>query len=103
MDETERAKASTTMADGFNAAVKPKLYTKKPVTITALLYTGHNTDAVLDFIGAESSFVDRGGSIVIKTLEGDIRASIGDYIICGIQGEFYPCKPDIFKDSYDAY
>lgn len=39
--------------------------------------------------------------LLVKTLEGVMRADQGDWIIKGIQGEFYPCKPDIFKDSYD--
>lgn len=37
----------------------------------------------------------------IETLEGTMRASIGDYIICGVKGEFYPCKPDIFEMTYE--
>ena len=39
--------------------------------------------------------------MVIETLEGDMTANVGDYIIKGVQGEFYPCKPDIFKQTYD--
>ena len=41
------------------------------------------------------------GGLVIKTLEGEHVASIGDYIIKGVAGEFYPCKPDIFAKTYD--
>ena len=41
------------------------------------------------------------GELVIRTLEGDMRASYGDYIIRGVQGEFYPCKPDIFEATYE--
>lgn len=40
-------------------------------------------------------------SAVIKTLEGDMTALVGDYIIKGVNGEFYPCKPDIFKKTYE--
>ena len=40
--------------------------------------------------------------IVIHTLEGDMKASIGDYIITGVNGEKYPCKPDIFEKTYEA-
>ena len=40
--------------------------------------------------------------ILIPTLEGDMRASPGDWIIQGVQGEFYPCKPDIFEETYEA-
>lgn len=42
-----------------------------------------------------------GMDLVIKTIEGAMRANIGDYIIKGIHGEYYPCKPDIFKESYE--
>ena len=41
------------------------------------------------------------GSLIIKTLEGDMKANIGDYIIKGINGEYYPCKPDIFEKTYE--
>lgn len=37
----------------------------------------------------------------IETLEGTMKANVGDYIICGLSGELYPCKPDIFKKSYE--
>ena len=42
------------------------------------------------------------GFLVIRTLEGDMEISLGDYLIQGVQGEFYPCKPDIFEASYEA-
>lgn len=42
------------------------------------------------------------GELYIKTLEGDHHASVGDYIIRGVAGEFYPCKPDIFARTYEA-
>ena len=38
---------------------------------------------------------------LIETLEGTMQASVGDYIICGVKGEFYPCKPDIFEMTYE--
>ena len=41
------------------------------------------------------------GDLMIRTLEGDMRADDGDWLIKGIKGEFYPCKPDIFEESYD--
>lgn len=41
------------------------------------------------------------GALMIRTLEGDMRVTYGDYIIRGIQGEFYPCKPDIFAQTYE--
>lgn len=39
--------------------------------------------------------------VIIKTLEGDMKASVGDYIITGVNGEQYPCKPDIFEKTYE--
>lgn len=42
------------------------------------------------------------GDFMIRTLEGDMRATYGDYVIRGVKGEFYPCKPDIFEATYDA-
>lgn len=41
------------------------------------------------------------GEFMIRTLEGDMRVAYGDWIIRGVQGEFYPCKPDIFKQTYE--
>lgn len=41
------------------------------------------------------------GNLIIKTLEGELIASIGDYVVKGIAGEFYPCKPDIFEQTYE--
>ncbi|MFI7113978.1 hypothetical protein ACIBK9_47210 [Nonomuraea sp. NPDC050227] len=42
------------------------------------------------------------GQIVIRTLEGDMKVSPGDYVIRGVAGEFYPCKPDVFAETYEA-
>ena len=42
-----------------------------------------------------------GDGLVIETLEGDMRADVGDWVICGVQGELYPCKPDIFAATYE--
>ena len=77
-------------------------YTKKPVEIDAwkLDFNYHCIDALLEIMGGKSR---RGidGSILIQTLEGEMRAVTGDYIIKGVKGEFYPCKPDIFELTYD--
>lgn len=77
----------------------PKKYVKKPILIEAVQYTGKNQDEIADFYpqvcGAFSS-----DCIFITTLEGTMSADVGDYIIKGIKGEFYPCKPDIFEASY---
>ena len=86
-------------------------YRKRPVVIEAIQYTGRNRDEILDFIGDafdsyrqrsyEQSTGNRGRILFIKTLEGVMEASVGDFIIRGIDGEFYPCKPDIFKKTYE--
>jgi len=82
-------------------------YRKKPVVIEAVQYEGtpESVNAVRDFVGDSLIFVDtvnRSGYYAIKTLEGIMRIETGDYVIRGVKGEFYPCKPDIFKATYDA-
>lgn len=74
--------------------------TKKPVEIEAILWSGENFPEILEFTEFTSGICKQRG-LVIDTLEGDMIASVGDYIIKGVQGEFYPCKPDIFKATYD--
>lgn len=75
-----------------------KKYTKKPIPVEAMQWNGDNQDEVLNFIGESAEI--RGGSLYIKTLEGDMLATIGSYIIKGVNGEFYPCKEDIFEKTY---
>lgn len=75
-------------------------YRKKPVVIEALEWTGNNAGEIQAFIG-DNGYV-KGSYIDIGTLEGLMVASIGDFIIKGIKGEFYPCKPDIFEATYEA-
>lgn len=80
-----------------------KNYTKKPITIQAIKYDGNNIQEIIDFVGNENlTFSDVGiMQWSIKTLEGDMLISLGDYVIKGVKGEFYPCKPDIFEMTYD--
>lgn len=80
-----------------------KRYRKKPVIIEALQWTGDNTPEIKMFCGEKAIFVDNNGKLElrIKTLEGMHIATIGDYIIKGIEGEFYPCKESIFKKTYE--
>lgn len=81
--------------------------TKKPVTIDAILFDGktdENLKSCDEFCKGKGSVMFDASSnycMHIKTLEGSVIASKGDYIIKGVQGEFYPCKPDIFKATYD--
>lgn len=96
-------------------------YRKKPVVIEAIQWTGENVEEIKSFAGTsavisyyflptkfsikfEVSSTPVKGSYIgltIHTLEGDMQASFGDYIIQGINGEFYPCKPDIFEKTYE--
>ena len=78
-----------------------KKYRKKPVIIEAVQFTGKNYNEIIKFAGTDIKIVGREKTPIIKTLEGNMKVSKGDYIIKGIQGEFYPCKPDIFHDTYD--
>lgn len=73
-------------------------YRKKAVIIEAIQYTGDNKDHIAEFVG--NSFCG-GETPHIKTLEGNMDVSYGDYIIKGVKGEFYPCKHDIFIMTYD--
>jgi hypothetical protein len=78
-------------------------YTKKPVTIEALQWTGKNKAEIVKFCTAcyLSYKTDPIPTLGIQTLEGTMTASVGDYIIKGVRDEFYPCKPDIFALTYD--
>lgn len=77
-------------------------YRKKPVVIDAMQFTGENGAEIVAWMGdAVTDTGDNFGTdLYIHTLEGVMHASPGDWIIKGIQGEFYPCKPDIFALTY---
>lgn len=86
-----------------------KQYRKKPVTIEAVQFDGLNPTEIKDFVGenCEVEIYDNlvtppVARIVIHTLEGDMEVSKGDYVIKGVKGEFYPCKPDIFEQTYES-
>ena len=77
-------------------------FRKKPVVIDAVQWTGANTDEVLGFIVTQGSARREGqNAIAIDTSEGTMRAGKGDWIIKGVKGEYYPCKPDIFAATYE--
>ena len=78
-----------------------KWYRKKSVEIEAIQWLGNNYKEVSDFVGNKLVYDATNSSLFIPTLEGTMHASINDFIIKGIQGEFYPCKPNIFWDTYD--
>ena len=80
-------------------------YRKKPVVIEAKQITSFERLAAistwLDAFGVPHTILIHEQALVIPTLEGDMKASSGDYVIQGVQGEFYPCKPDIFEATYE--
>jgi hypothetical protein len=79
-------------------------YRKKPVVIEAMQWKGRvNCDEAHDFIGLPrcSDGELNHDRLHIPTLEGTMTARPGDWIIKGVQGEFYPCKPDIFEATYE--
>ena len=78
-------------------------FVKKPVIIDAVQWTGDNVEEIRKFFGTPQIwFADPPEKLIIHTLEGDMTASAGDWIIRGVSGEYYPCKPDIFAATYDA-
>lgn len=83
-------------------------FRKKPVVIEAVQWTGDNGEEINNFCGNYAKFATSHlGNVVfyglgIETLEGFMEASTGDYIIKGVNGEFYPCKPDVFAKTYEA-
>jgi hypothetical protein len=91
--------------------VKPSRYRKLPVEINAIRWSGTNLREVIDFTGLHPSAeqwtweeyaeVVRTKGLKIFTEEGPMKASVGDYIIRGVKGEFYACKPDIFWKTYE--
>ena len=75
------------------------IFRKKPVEIEAIQWTGENAKEIKKFVKQDHYWFEN--HLVIQTLEGDYRALIGDWIIKGIKGEFYPCNKDIFEQTYD--
>ena len=79
----------------------PKFYRKKPVVIQAKQWTGDNLTEMLGF--CERCFSKgEANNLFVVTLEGDMTATVGDYIIRGVKGEFYPIKELIFKQTYES-
>lgn len=79
-------------------------YRKKPLEVDAIkINVGTSYMEIRNFFGKEHGSISRknNGELYIETLEGKMHVSIGDYIIKGVEGEFYPCKPDIFSKSYE--
>lgn len=79
-------------------------YRKRPVVIDTIQWTGDNIDEIWDEFGAVDIYGPTEANpncLTINTLEGDMLASLGDWIIRGVKNELYPCKPDIFDLTYE--
>lgn len=77
-------------------------FRKKPVVIEALQWTGANYAEISTFFGFFNKYCKDVENILhIETLEGTMKANVNDWIIRGVKGEFYPCKPDVFDRTYD--
>lgn len=88
-------------------------FRKKPVVVEAVRWTGSNLEEIRNFVGSDlieecvelfdikRTLKEMLVDIAIDTLEGTMRVDYGDYIIKGVKGEFYPCKPDIFLATYE--
>ena len=80
-------------------------YRKKPVVIDAIQWDGSSETAnqfIGEGFGTDWEYQEGTQNIVIPTLEGPMIGLVGDFIIKGVKGEFYPCKPDIFELTYEA-
>ena len=93
-----------------------KKYVKKPIPIEAVQWLGFNQVEIREFTKDQVKFVshwvpvghtvtmtEEKVDLYVHTLEGEMHANIGDYIIKGIHGEFYPCAEMIFNESYEEY
>lgn len=85
-------------------------YIKKPIPVEACQWDGNNEEELRQFVGPDIYFdtnnrvkLEGIKNVYISTLEGRMRGHIGDYIIKGVHGEFYPCAKNIFEESYDVY
>ena len=89
-------------------------YRKKPVIVEAVQLDNINVPSVVRWIGEDKAKMELESdeawklgkappifSVTICTLEGNMKALLGDYVIRGVNGEFYPCKPDIFAKTYE--
>lgn len=77
-------------------------FRKKPIAVEARQVTSPTAAELAEWCGGNLTYLENEVCcIIIPTLEGPMRANINDWIIRGVQGEFYPCRNDIFKETYD--
>lgn len=94
-----------------SAVSPPHTFRKKPVTVIAHrigddgwpdeIWQGVNDKQIVLYLGRDGNKCVT-GHVEIRTLEGTMRGEVGDWIIRGVKGEFYPCKPDVFEATYEA-
>jgi hypothetical protein len=104
-EELDSALNSMTQEDWLKWKNKNKMgiYRKKPVEIEAIQWVSDNIEQVYEMLG-DTLIINTDEDEVkhfINTLEGKMELSWGDYVIKGVKGEFYPCKPDIFELTYE--
>lgn len=87
---------------GEQERAKPRKFRRRPVVVEAVQWTGDNFGEIYRFLdGIAAVYMDAGSEeIRIGTLEGVMTASLFSWIIKGVKGEFYPCRPDIFEQTY---
>jgi hypothetical protein len=78
-------------------------YRKRPVEVEAIQWTGKNTDEVAAFLGADLLGQERSmdGPLIVRTQNGPVTVTRGEWLIRGVQGEHYPCRPDVFEATYE--
>ena len=76
-----------------------KYYKKKPVIVAAVKWNGNNLQEVNTF--TDNKAMIKNNILIIPTLEGTMATEVGSYIIKGVKGEYYPCREDIFDDTYE--
>jgi hypothetical protein len=86
--------------DDLDATGGPVIVRKRPVMVMAYRYTGDNAAAIVEW-AKPHAYVTLRGELIISTLEGEHRAEPGDWVMRGVEGEYYPCKPSIFAATYD--
>lgn len=79
-------------------------FRKKPVVIEAMQFTEESRNQVFNWISCNrypGKAVNGESTLIIQTEEGNMEARVNDWVIKGVKGEFYPCKPDIFEATYE--
>ena len=80
-----------------------KYYIKKPIPVAAVQWTGNNFKEILEFMEGcgHCPIVKMNNDLIISTLEGEMSCPIDSYVLRGPAGEFYPCRRDIFEETYE--